>query len=88
MSPDKKHTEEFSGGKSHEDEPLAETRQDRKSNRIQQKNNRGNSKVESNDCPEIPTRGETSDNLGLPAGTGRERPGATQSLGRERSRAT
>ena len=76
-----KNIEEFSGEKSHEYEPLAETRQDRKSNRTQQKNNRGNSKVESNDCPEIPTRGETSDNLGLPARTGQERPGATQSWG-------
>ena len=33
-----------------------------------QKNKRGNSKVESNDSPEIPDRGETSDIPGLPSG--------------------
>ena len=31
-------------------------------------NKRGDSKVESNDCPEIPDRGETSDIPGLPYG--------------------
>ena len=33
---------------------------DRKGNRTRQKNKRGDSKVESNDSPEIPDRGETS----------------------------
>ena len=42
-------------------------RQDRKSNRTRQKNKRGDSKVESNDSPEIPERGETSDIPGLPS---------------------
>ena len=32
-----------------------------KGNRTRQKNKRGDSKVESNDSPEIPDRGETSD---------------------------
>ena len=41
---------------------------DRKSNRTRQKNKRGESKVESNDSPEIPDRGETSDIPGLPSG--------------------
>ena len=45
--------------------------QDRKGNRTRQKNKRGNSKVESNDSPEIPDRGETSDIPGLPSGKGR-----------------
>ena len=34
---------------------------ERKGNRTRQKNKRGYSKVESNDSPEIPDRGETSD---------------------------
>ena len=38
------------------------------SNRTRQKNKRGDSKVESNDSPEIPDRGETSDIPGLPSG--------------------
>ena len=46
----------------------AEKRQDRKSNRIRQKNERGDSQVESNDSPEIKDRGETSDIPGLPLG--------------------
>ena len=33
-----------------------------------QKNKRGDSKVESNDSPGIPNRGETSDIPGLPSG--------------------
>ena len=37
-------------------------------NRNRQKNKRGDSKVESNDSPEIPDRGETSDIPGLPSG--------------------
>ena len=40
---------------------------DIKSNRTRQKNKRGDSKVESNDSPEIPDRGETSDIPGLPS---------------------
>ena len=43
-------------------------RKDRKGNRTRQKNKRGESKVESNDSPEIPDRGETSDIPSLPSG--------------------
>ena len=43
-------------------------RSDRKGNRTRQKNKRGDSKVQSNDSPEIPDRGETSDIPGLPSG--------------------
>ena len=41
--------------------PAGRKRKDRKGNRTRQKNKRGDSKVESNDSPEIPDRGETSD---------------------------
>ena len=37
-----------------------------------QKNKRGDSKVELNDSPEIPDRGETSDIHGLPSGAARQ----------------
>ena len=40
----------------------------RQNNRARQKNKRGDSKVESNDSPEIPGRRETSDIPGLPSG--------------------
>ena len=46
----------------------AERRQDRKSKRIRQKNKIVDSKVESNDSPEIPDWGETSDIPGFPSG--------------------
>ena len=46
----------------------AEKTEDRKSNRTRQMNKRGDSKVESNDSPEIPDRGETSDVPGLRSG--------------------
>ena len=48
----------------------ADKRSDRKGNRTRQKNKRRDSKVESNDSPEIPDRegGETSDIPGLPSG--------------------
>ena len=39
----------------------AEKYKTRKGNRTRQKNKRGDSEVESNDSPEIPDRGETSD---------------------------
>ena len=39
-----------------------------KSNRTRQRNKRGESKVESNDSPQIPNRGETLDIPGLPSG--------------------
>ena len=48
-------------------------KEDRKSNKTRQKNKRGDSKVESNDSPEIPDRGETSDIPGLPSGAGAAR---------------
>ena len=41
---------------------------DRKGNRTRQKDKRGDSKVESNDSPEIQDRGETSDIPSLPSG--------------------
>ena len=44
----------------------------RKSNRTRQKNRRGDNKVESNDSPEIPDRGETSDIPGLHSGRKKE----------------
>ena len=63
----RKNIEEFSG-KSLEERASMQKRLDRKGNRIKQKNMRGDSKVESNDSPEIPDRGETSDIPGLPSG--------------------
>ena len=48
-------------------------RTDRKSNRTRQKNKRADSKVASNDSPEIPDRGETSDILSLPSGVERKK---------------
>ena len=59
-----KNIEEYSGKKIGRKDQQA----DRKGNRIRQKNKRGDSKVESNDSPEIPDRGETSDIPGLPSG--------------------
>ena len=47
--------------------PAGRKRYDRKRNKTRQKNDRGDSKVESNDSPEIPDRGET-DLPGLPSG--------------------
>ena len=46
--------------------PAGRKRQGIKSNRTRQKNKRGDNKVESNDSPEIPDRGET-DIPGLPS---------------------
>ena len=43
-------------------------RYDRKNNRTRQKNKTGDSKVDSNDSPEIPDRRDTSDIPGLPSG--------------------
>ena len=48
--------------------PAHRKRSDRKGNKTRQKNKRGNSKVESNDSPEIPDTGETSDMPSLPSG--------------------
>ena len=48
--------------------PAGRKRSDSKGNRTRQKNKKGDSKVESNDGPEIPDRGETSDIPGLPSG--------------------
>ena len=48
--------------------PAGRKRSDRKGNRTRQKNKRGDSKVQSNDSPEIPDRGKTSDISGLPSG--------------------
>ena len=46
----------------------AEKKDKTESDRTRQKNKRGDSKVESNDSPEIPDKGETSDIHGLPSG--------------------
>ena len=51
--------EEFSGKKLRRKDQQAEKKQDRKGNRTRQKNKRGDSKLESNDRPEIPDKGET-----------------------------
>ena len=60
-----KNIEEFSGKSS--EGPAGRKRKDRKGNRTTQ-NKRADSKVESNDSPEIPDIGETSDIPGLPSG--------------------
>ena len=57
-----KNIETFSG------KSLEEKTSRQKKNQTKQKNKRGDSKVESNDSPEIPDRGETSDIPGLPSG--------------------
>ena len=62
-----KNIEEFSGKKVQKNGPVGRKRLNKKSKRTRQKNNRGDSKVESNDSPEIPDRGETSDIPGLPS---------------------
>ena len=62
-----KNIEEFSE-KSSDERTSKQKKKDRKGNRSRQKNKRGDSKVESNDNPEIPYRGETSDIPGLPSG--------------------
>ena len=48
--------------------PAGRKRSDKKGNRTRQKHKRGDSKVESNDSPEIPDRGETSVMPSLPSG--------------------
>ena len=63
-----KHIDEFSGKRLGEWTSRQKKRQYRKSNRIRQKNKRADSKVESNDSPENPDEGETSDIPGLPSG--------------------
>ena len=65
-----KNTEEFSGKSLEERASRQKKRYDGMGNRTRQKNKRGDSKVESNDSPEIPDRGETSDIPGLPSGWG------------------
>ena len=62
-----KYIEEFSG-KSLEERASRQKTIRQKENRTRQKNKRGDSKVESNDSPEILDRGETSDIPGLPSG--------------------
>ena len=46
---------------------MGRKRQDRKSEVFRQKNKIGDSKVESNDSPEVPERGDTPDMPGLPS---------------------
>ena len=62
-----KNIEEFFG-KSLEERASRQKTIRQKENRTRQKNKRGDSKVESNDSPKIPDRGETSDIPGLPSG--------------------
>ena len=66
-----KNIEEFSGTSS-EEWTRRQKKDKRENNRTRQKNKRGNSKVESNDSPEIPDKGETSDFPSLPAGVGEQ----------------
>ena len=64
-----KNIEDFPEKKFRRMEQQAENKMtDKLSNRSRQKNKRKDSKVESNDSPEIPDRGETSDIPGLPSG--------------------
>ena len=64
--------EEFSGKSS--GKWVSRQKKDKtKSNRTRQKNKRGDSKVESNDNPEIPDSGETLDIPGLPSVDGGRR---------------
>ena len=63
-----KNIEEFSGKGSGEWTSRQKKRYNKKSNRTQQKNKTGESKAESNDSPEVPDGGETSDIPGLPSG--------------------
>ena len=58
-----KNTKEFSGKKVLKNGPAGRKRQDRKCNRTRQKKKRGDSKVESNDSPEIPDRGRHQTSL-------------------------
>ena len=68
-----KNIKEFPG-KVQKNGPEGRKRSNRKSNRTRQKNKRGDSEVESNDSPEIPDSGETSDIPGLPSGDKTEAP--------------
>ena len=61
-----KYTEEFSGKSS--EERTSRQKKIEKVTGLGRRNKRGDSKVESNDSPEIPDRGETSDIPGLPSG--------------------
>ena len=63
-----KNIEEFSGKGSGEWTSRQKKRYNKKSNRTQQKNKTGESKAESNDSPEVPDGGETSDIPSLPSG--------------------
>ena len=62
-----KNIEEFSG-KSLEERTTRQKKIRQKGYRTRQKNERRDSKVESNDIPELPGKGETSDIPGLPSG--------------------
>ena len=73
-----KNIEEFSGKMSGQQasrqkkKGRKKKKKDGKNNRIRQKNKRGDSKLKSNDSPEIPDWGETSHIPGLPSGTTRK----------------
>ena len=58
----------FLGKQNQENGPVGKKKRRRKSNGSRQKNKTGDSKVESNDSPEIPDRGKTSDITGFPSG--------------------
>ena len=53
---------------SQETGPKAEKGEDRRSNMNRQNNKRTDRKMKSNDSPEIPDRGETSEESGIPLG--------------------
>ena len=66
-----KSIEKLSGKKGLEKGPVGrrkKRRRDRKSNGSRQKNKKRDSKVGSNDSPEIPDSGKTSDIPGVPSG--------------------
>ena len=63
-----KNIEEFSGKSSEEWASRQKKDKTERGTGLGRKNKRGDSKVESNDSPEIPDRGETSNIPGLPSG--------------------
>ena len=77
-----KNVEEFSEKKFRGTDQQAE-KKIRENNRTTKKNKRRDSKAESNDSPEIPDRGETSDIPGLPSG--RERESTSKERGKKKA---
>ena len=63
----KKHIDNFLGQKSQENRPVG-TKMDKTERAVRVGRRKRDSKVESNDCPEIPDRAETSDIPSFPLG--------------------